>query len=325
MQKRILGKNHLEVSSIGLGCWGMSHAYGRADEKESLATINHCLDHGINFLDTADVYGNGHNESLIAKILKKRRHEAVVATKFGFVGDENGNVRVNGRPDYVLKACEKSLMRMNIDEIDLYYFHRIDPDVPFDETIGAMADLIHQGKVRYLGLSEVSATTLKKASAIHPITALQSEYSLWQRDIEKTILPACRDLEVSLIPFSPLGRGFLTGTIKSPLDLKDNDYRSNMPRFDSDAMEENLKFITMLQELAYKMEISLAQLSLAWLLAQDDSIVPIPGMKQQKYIDENIKAVGMSLTKESLETLNTMEVSVKGRRHNQYNLEFIDE
>jgi len=325
MQKRILGKNHLEVSSIGLGCWGMSHAYGRADEKESLTTINLCLDHGINFLDTADVYGNGHNESLIAKILKKRRHEAVVATKFGFVGDENGNARVNGRPDYVLKACEKSLMRLNIDEIDLYYFHRLDPDVPIDETIGAMADLIHQGKVRYLGLSEVSAATLKKASAIHPITALQSEYSLWQRDIEKTILPACRDLEISLIPFSPLGRGFLTGTIKSPLDLKDDDYRSNMPRFDSEAMKENLKLITTLQELADEMEISLAQLSLAWLLAQDDSIVPIPGMKQQKYIYENIKAVDMSLTKESLEQINTMEVSVKGRRHNQYNLEFIDE
>ena len=325
MKNRVLGNNHLTVSSIGLGCWGMSHTYGRADEKESLATINHCLDHGINFLDTADVYGNGHNESLIAKILKKRRHEAVVATKFGFVGDENGNVRVNGRPDYVFKACEKSLMRLNIDEIDLYYFHRLDPDVPIDETIGAMADLIHQGKVRYLGLSEVSASTLKKASAIHPITALQSEYSLWQRDIEKTILPACRDLEISLIPFSPLGRGFLTGTIKSPLDLKDNDYRSNMPRFDSEAMEENLKLITTLQELADEMEISLAQLSLAWLLAQDDSIVPIPGMKQQKYIDENIKAVGMSFTKESLEQINTMEVLVKGRRHNQYNLDFIDE
>ncbi|MBU0465095.1 MAG: aldo/keto reductase, partial [Proteobacteria bacterium] len=200
-----------------------------------------------------------------------------------------------------------------------------DPDVPIDETIGAMADLIHQGKVRYLGLSEVSAATLKKASAIHPITALQSEYSLWQRDVEKTILPACRDLDISLIPFSPLGRGFLTGTIKSPLDLKENDYRSNMPRFDSEAMEENLKLITTLQELADEMEISLAQLSLAWLLAQSDSIVPIPGMKQQKYIDENIKAVDMSLTKESLEQINTMEVSVKGRRHNQYNLEFIDE
>ncbi|MBU1696655.1 MAG: aldo/keto reductase, partial [Proteobacteria bacterium] len=197
--------------------------------------------------------------------------------------------------------------------------------VPIDETIGAMADLIHQGKVRYLGLSEVSAATLKKASAIHPITALQSEYSLWQRDVEKTILPACRDLDISLIPFSPLGRGFLTGTIKSPLDLKENDYRSNMPRFDSEAMEENLKLITTLQELADEMEISLAQLSLAWLLAQSDSIVPIPGMKQQKYIDENIKAVDMSLTKESLEQINTMEVSVKGRRHNQYNLEFIDE
>jgi len=325
MEKRKLGKNHLEVSSIGLGCWGMSHAYGRADEKESLATINHCLDQGINLLDTADVYGNGHNESLISKILQKRRQEAVVATKFGFIGYETGSVKVNGRPAYVQKACEQSLLRLNINEIDLYYFHRLDPDVPIEETVGAMADLCHQGKVRFIGLSEVSATTLKKASAVHPITALQSEYSLWQRDVEKTILPICQDLEISLIPFSPLGRGFLTGTIKSSMDLKENDYRSNMPRFDPKALKENFTFLKAFQEVADKMNISLAQLSLAWLLAQDDSIVPIPGMKQRKYIDENIKAIDLLLSKQIVTKLNMMEVSVRGNRYNSKGLAFIDE
>jgi aryl-alcohol dehydrogenase-like predicted oxidoreductase len=324
MNHRILGKSNLRVSSIGLGCWGMSHAYGRADEEESLATINHCLDLGINFLDTADVYGNGHNERLIAKVLKQRRRKVVLGTKFGFVGDEQGNIRINGRPEYVQMACEKSLQRLGIDEIDLYYFHRLDSDVPIDETVGAMADLVQQGKIRYIGLCEVSAATLKKASGIHPITALQSEYSLWQRDVEKTILPACRDLKISFIPFSPLGRGFLTGTIKGPRDLKENDYRTTMPRFDSKAITQNMTLVTALQPLADKMEVSLAQLSLAWLLAQDESIVPIPGMKQRKYIDENLAAIDLLLTDKVIAQLNTMDVTIKGNRHNPYNLEFID-
>jgi aryl-alcohol dehydrogenase-like predicted oxidoreductase len=324
MHHRILGKSNLEVSSIGLGCWGMSHVYGIANEEESLATINHCLDLGINFLDTADVYGHGHNERLIATVLKKRRHEVVVGTKFGFVGDEQGNVRINGRPEYVQIACEKSLQRLGIDEIDLYYFHRLDPDVPIDETVGAMADLVQQGKIRYLGLSEVSAATLKKAYSIHPITALQSEYSLWHRDVEKAILPACRDLNISLIPFSPLGRGFLTGSIKGPMDLKENDYRTMIPRFDSEAIKKNMALLTTLQPLAGKIDASLAQLSLAWLLAQDESIVPIPGMKQKKYIDENLAAIDLLLPDNVTAQLNTMEVTIKGSRHNQYNLEFID-
>ena len=324
MRHRILGKNHLCVSSIGLGCWGMSHAYGKADEKESLATLNHCLDLGINFLDTADVYGNGHNERLIADVVKHRRKEAVVGTKFGFVGDENGKVRINGRPDYVQTACEKSLGRLGIDEIDLYYFHRLDPDVPIEETVGAMADLVHQGKIRYLGLSEVSVTTLKKAYAVHPITALQSEYSLWHRDVEKTILPACKHLNVSLIPFSPLGRGFLTGTIVPSRDFETGDYRTQIPRFNPGAMKKNQAIIEKLQCLAKNNGVSLSQLSLAWLLAQDDAIVPIPGMKHRSYINENLAAAELTLPGDIIRELDTMDMTVYGARHNSHNLQFVD-
>jgi len=324
MHGRVLGNNHLEVSSVGLGCWGMSHAYGKADDGESLATINHCLDLGINFLDTADVYGDGHNEMLIAKILKHRRQEAVVGTKFGFVGDEYGNVRVNGRPDYVQAACERSLQRLGVDEIDLYYFHRLDPDVPIEETVGAMAGLVKEGKVRYLGLSEVSPATLKKAYAVHPITALQSEYSLWHRDVEKEILPECKKLKVSLVPFSPLGRGFLTGNILNSDDLEEGDYRHKIPRFDSKIIEKNRSLIDRLQKLAENCHVTASQLSLAWLLAQDDSIVPIPGMKQRKYIDENKAAVELSLPHEIFQELNGINMDVHGERHNTYNLKFVD-
>lgn len=324
MRKRVLGNNHLEVSSIGLGCWGMSHAYGKADEKESLATLNHCLDQGINFLDTADVYGDGHNEVLIGKVLKLRRKEVVVGTKFGFSGDEHGRVKVNGRPGYVRSACDKSLKRLGIDEIDLYYFHRLDPEVPIEETVGAMADLVKQGKIRYIGLSEVSAATLKKAWAIHPVTALQSEYSLWHREVEKTILPACKDLNVSLVPFSPLGRGFLTGTVLDPEDLEADDYRRQLPRFSARAIEKNRSMVARLGKIAGKINISPAQLSLAWLLSQDEAIVPIPGMKQRKYIDQNLAAIELSLPEQVLQELNRSDMEVCGLRHNPYNLQFID-
>jgi len=324
MQNRILGNNHLFVSSIGLGCWGMSHAYGRADEKESLATINRCLDLGINFLDTADVYGDGHNERLIAKILKTRRKDAVIGTKFGFVGDEQGHVKVNGSPEYVQIACERSLRRLGIDEIDLYYFHRIDPDVPVEETIGAMSDLVNQGKVRHLGLSEVSSKTVKRAHAVHPITAVQSEYSLWYREVEKNIIPVCKDLNISLVPFCPLGRGFLTGTISGSDGFDKNDYRHQIPRFESEAMKKNQILIEKIQRLAEKIGASPSQLSLAWLLAQDKSIVPIPGMKQRRYIKENVAAVGLSLPDEIIHEMNDMDMTVYGDRHNRYNLKFID-
>jgi aryl-alcohol dehydrogenase-like predicted oxidoreductase len=325
MLNRILGNNHLTVSSMGLGCWGMSHAYGKANEKESLATINQCLDLGINFLDTADVYGDGHNERLIAKVLKHRRQEAVVGTKFGFVGDEHGNVAVNGKPAYVQSACEKSLLRLGIDEIDLYYFHRLDPDVPIEETVGAMVDLINQGKIRYIGLSEVSAITLKRAHAVHPITALQSEYSLWHRSVEKTIFPACKELNVSLIPFSPLGRGFLTGTILQSEAFAADDYRRQIPRFDPDAMKKNQFLIGKLKKLAKNQGVTPSQLSLAWLLAQDEAILPIPGMKQRKYIEENLGAIDLLLPDNVLKELNNMETAICGERHNKYNLRFIDD
>ena len=324
MQNRILGNNHLTVSSIGLGCWGMSHAYGRADERESLGTINHCLDLGVNFLDTADVYGDGHNEMLIAKVLKHRRNEAVVGTKFGFVGDEHGNVKINGNPEYVQTACEKSLQRLGVDEIDLYYFHRLDSYVPIEETVGAMADLVKQGKVRYIGLSEASEKTIRQAYAVHPITAIQSEYSLWHRDVEKTILPACKELNVSLVPFSPLGRGFLTGTILNSDGFEENDYRHQIPRFESEAIEKNYSLIDKLQQLAKKNGVSPSQLSLAWLLAQDDFIVPIPGMKQRKYIEENLAAVELLVPDDVIQDLDYMNMDVYGNRHNTYNLQFID-
>lgn len=324
MQQRVLGKHHITVSAIGLGCWGMSHAYGRADEKESLATLSRCLDLGINFLDTADAYGDGHNESLIANVLKHRRKEAVVATKFGFVGDEHGNFKINGKPEYVQKACENSLERLGVDEIDLYYYHRLDPDVPIEETIGAMADLVAQGKIRCLGLSEVSAETMRRAHAAYPITALQSEYSLWHRDVEREILPACRELNISLVPFSPLGRGFLTGTILNTNLLEQNDYRRQIPRFEAAAIEKNRSLVETIQKLAKEIDATPSQLSLAWLLAQDESIVPIPGMKQRKYVEENLAAAALTLPDEILEQMNAADMHFYGGRHNAYNLQFID-
>lgn len=325
MRNRILGNNDLTVSSIGLGCWGMSHAYGYADEKESVTTINKCLDLGINFLDTADVYGDGHNESLIAKVLKHRRKEAVVGTKFGFVGDEHGNVKVNGKPEYVQFACEKSLQRLGVDEIDLYYFHRLDPDVPIEETVGAMADLVEQGKIRCIGLSEVSAKTIRRAQAVHTITAVQSEYSLWHREVEETILPVCNELCISLVPFSPLGRGFLTGTILNSDGFEKNDYRHQIPRFESQSLKKNRAVIDVFQMLAEKNGITPSQLSLAWLLAQGESIVPIPGMKQRKYIEENLAAAELILPGEVIQQINDMDMTFYGDRHNSYNLQFIDE
>ena len=324
LNRRILGRSHLEVSSLGLGCWGMSHAYGKADEKESLATVNFCLDRGINFLDTADVYGDGHNEMLLAKVLKHRRHEAVLATKFGFVGDEHGKIGVNGRPGYVRAACEKSLKRLGIDVIDLYYFHRRDPGVPIEETVGAMAELVNEGKIRYIGLSEISSATLRKAQSIHPVTALQSEYSLWHRDVEKEILPACSELGVSLVPFSPLGRGFLTGTITAAGDLSSGDYRQNLPRFDAEAMKRNQSMVSGLLHLADQVGATPSQLALAWLLARDKHIVPIPGMKHRKYVDENLAAMDLELSDAVRQKLEGLFAEVYGLRHNRHNLQHME-
>lgn len=324
MQMRRLGKHDLVVSAIGLGCWGMSHAYGPADERESLATLEHALDMGINFLDTADVYGDGHNERLIAKVLKRRRADAVIATKFGFVGDEHGTVGVCGRPDYVRQACERSLDRLGIEVIDLYYLHRRDPRVPIEETVGAMADLVAAGKVRHLGLSEISANTLRRAHAVHPICAIQSEYSLWHRDVEHAVLPACRELGVALVPYCPLGRGYLAGAVGSRDDLAENDYRRAIPRFANNAMRRNQRIVDQLHQLAHNSGHTPAQLSLAWLLAKDPAIVPIPGMKRLRYLEENAAASNVRLSAEVMDRLDCLEAMVAGARHNDGNLRFVE-
>ena len=325
MHTRRLGNNHLEVSAMGLGCWGMSHAYGPADEKESLATMEKALDLGINFFDTADVYGSGHNETLIARVLKNRRQDVVIATKFGFVGDEHGSVRVCGRPEYVAAACEKSLQRLGVDVIDLYYLHRLDPDVPVEETVGAMADLVADGKIRTIGLSEVSAATLRRAHAVHPVTALQSEYSLWHRDVEQTVLPACRELKVSLVPYCPLGRGYLTGTVSTVDDLAEADYRRDIPRFDVAAMDLNQHIVGRLKHLSQASGHTPAQLAIAWLLAKDPSIVPIPGMKRRRHLTENVTAAAIRLSAETIEALDALGEQVAGERHNAQNLQFVDD
>ncbi len=324
MHTRRLGKNHLAVSAMGLGCWGMSHAYGPADEKESLATMEMALDLGINFFDTADVYGSGHNETLIARVLKDRRQDVIIATKFGFVGDEHGAVRVCGRPEYVAAACEKSLQRLGVDVIDLYYLHRLDPDVPVEATVGAMADLVAAGKIRTIGLSEVSAATLRRAHAVHPVTALQSEYSLWHRGVEQTILPACRELEVSLVPYCPLGRGYLTGTVSTVDDLAEADYRRAIPRFDVAAMDRNQHILLRLKHLSQASGRTPAQLALAWLLAKDPSIVPVPGMTRRRHLTENVAAAAIRLSAETIAALDALAEQVAGERHNAQNLQFVD-
>jgi len=325
MLTRRLGNHHLAVSAMGLGCWGMSHAYGPADEKESLATMERALDLGINFFDTADVYGSGHNETLIARVLKNRRQDVIIATKFGFVGDENGAVHVCGRPEYAAAACEKSLQRLGADVIDLYYLHRRDPQVPIEETVGAMADLVAAGKVRTIGLSEVSAATLRRAHAVHPVTALQSEYSLWHRDVEQTILPACRELKVSLVPYCPLGRGYLTGTLSTVDDLAEADYRRAIPRFDAAVMDLNQQIVSRLKRLSQASGHTPAQLAIAWLLAKDPSIVPIPGMKRRRHLMENVTAAAIRLSAETIAALDTLGEQVAGERHNAQNLQFVDD
>ena len=324
MHTRRLGKNHLDVSAIGLGCWGMSHAYGPADEKESVATLENALDRGVSFFDTADVYGDGHNESLIAKVLKNRRQDVVIATKFGFVGDEHGAVSVCGRPEYVATACEKSLKRLGVDVIDLFYLHRLDPQVPVEETVGAMADLVAEGKIRFIGLSEVSVDTLRRAHAVHPVTALQSEYSLWHRDVEQAILPTCRELGVSLVPYCPLGRGYLAGSVCAVGDLAEEDYRRSIPRFNAEAMQRNLCLIDRLDRLSRTSGHTPAQLALAWLLAKDPSVVPIPGMKRRRYLKENSAAAQIQLSPEVMHTLDGLNEQVVGERHNAQNLRFVD-
>ena len=306
MKKRTLGKD-LEVSEIGLGCMGMSYAYGASDEKESLATIDRALELGVDFLDTADIYGPHTNEFLVGKALKGRRDKFVLATKFGIVLDPtNLGVRgIDGKPEYVRQAVEASLKRLEIETIDLYYLHRVDPDTPIEETVGAMAKLVEEGKIRHIGLSEASAETLRRAAKVHPITALQSEYSLWTRDTEDNgVLAACRELNIGFVPYSPLGRGFLSGEIKRFEDLAEDDWRRTNPRFQGENFAKNLKLVEKLKEIANEKNVTASQLALAWVLAQGENIVPIPGTKRRKYIEENAAATEIVLTREDLAALD---------------------
>jgi aryl-alcohol dehydrogenase-like predicted oxidoreductase len=307
MTRRILGASGIEVSAVGLGCWGMSGSYGPADEAESVATLHHALDMGVNFIDTADSYGDGHNESLIGRALQRRRHEFVLASKTGWVkriGTDGRTVAgVDGSPGRIRTACEGSLARLKTDVIDLYYLHRVDPGVPVEESVGAMSDLVTAGKVRFLGLSEVSESTLRRAHAVHPITALQSEYSLWTREPEAAVMPVCRELGIAFVPFSPLGRGFLTGAVTSRSPIAPDDWRADNPRFTDQNIARNLALLRPLEEIAQAHGKTPAQVALAWVLSRGEQVIPIPGMKRRSHLDENVAAVEIVLTPEELSRL----------------------
>ena len=297
MQYRRLGKSSLVVSAVGLGCMGMSEFYGDTDDRESIATIQHAIDRGVTLLDTADMYGSGRNEELVGRAIEKRRHEVIVASKFGNVRGPGGSfLGVNGRPEYVQQACEASLQRLRIATIDLYYQHRVDTDVPIEETVGAMARLVEQGKVRWLGLSEAAPDTIRRAYATHPIAALQTEYSLWSRDPEDEILAVCHELGIGFVAYSPLGRGFLTGQFQKFEDIPENDYRRHAPRFQAENFEKNLKLVGRIKEIAAQKGCTPAQLALAWVLSRGESVVPIPGTKRRTYLDQNLGALEISIS-----------------------------
>jgi aryl-alcohol dehydrogenase-like predicted oxidoreductase len=311
MQRRILGREGLSVSALGLGCMGMSEFYTGRDDAESIATIHRALDLGVDFLDTADMYGPWTNERLVGKAIRGRRNQVVLATKFGNERGEDGSfLGVNGRPDYVRKSCDGSLQRLGVDHIDLYYQHRVDRTVPIEETVGAMAELLRAGKVRFLGLSEAAPSTIRRATQEYPITALQTEYSLWTRDPEDDVLPLCRELGIGFVAYSPLGRGFLTGRFRTFEDLPEDDYRRNSPRFQGDNFQKNLDLVERVEEIARRKKCTPAQLALAWLLAQGEDIAPIPGTKQRRYLEENLGALEIELAPSDLEWIE--EVAPKG-------------
>jgi aryl-alcohol dehydrogenase-like predicted oxidoreductase len=311
LSQRKLGKQGLKVSALGLGCMGMSEFYGAGDEQESIATIHRSIELGCTFLDTADMYGSGKNEELVGRAIKDRRQKVVLATKFGNVRGPNGEfLGVKGTPEYVKQACDASLKRLGTDVIDLYYQHRVDKTVPIEDTVGAMAELVKAGKVRYLGLSEASPKTIRRAHKVHPISALQTEYSLWERDPEDEILATVRELGIGFVPYSPLGRGFLTGQFKRFEDLAPDDFRRMSPRFQGENFQKNLDLVAKIEEIAREKRCTAAQLALAWVLAQGDDIAPIPGTKRRKYLEQNLEAVNIKLTPDDLARID--KVAPKG-------------
>jgi aryl-alcohol dehydrogenase-like predicted oxidoreductase len=316
---RALGNSGLVVSMQGLGCMGMSQSYGTADPDESVATILRALDLGVTFLDTADVYGSGHNEKLVGRAIKDRRDEVVLATKFTLSRDDSGQMHIDGSPDNVRHCIDASLQRLGTEHVDLYYQHRVDPQVPIEDTVGAMAEAVEAGKVRYLGLSEASAKSIERAVAVHPIAALQSEWSLWTRDLEDEVLATARRHGIGIVPFSPLGRGFLTGAITSPADFGDDDFRKHQPRFQGENFDKNLELVAAVRDLADDKGCTPGQLALAWVLAQGDDVVPIPGTKRRTYLEENVAACDVKLSEDDLARLDAIapkDVAAGGRYAN---------
>lgn len=315
MQKRKFGNSDLQVSQLGLGCMGMSEFYGSYNDEESNKVIHYAIENGINFFDTADMYGSGKNETLVGKALSEVRDKVVIATKFGILRGEGGSFTgINGKPEYVKQSCEKSLQRLDMDHIDLYYQHRVDPNTPIEDTVGAMADLVKEGKVRYLGLSEASEEIIRRAHKVHPIAAVQTEYSLWSNDLE-AVIPVCRELDIALVPYSPLGRGFLSGKFKSLEDFEENDFRRYNPRFSAENFNKNLEILNVVEVIAKSKSVTPSQIALAWVISKGDDMFPIPGTKRINYLKENITAIDIKLEKDEIEQLDSLYNLVSGKRY----------